>query len=336
MVIVYLILFFCFSILAIAREKKNQKFVFVVFLLLTIVATFRPDTMHDYFEYQKYFLGIENERLEIGFKFIIGLLNTEVNDTIFFFALFAILSIGFRLWFIQKYASFFFLSIVVYLANVYILHDMIQIRAAIASAALLWSTIYIYQRKFGRFICVVLLATLFHYSSLAILPLYVLNIHKTKWMYFILPLSYVCYILGIRVGMLIQHIPIDFIQNLYDMYSYSAIFEKEEVNVFNLLHLMRCIFFYFILFRSTMIVKKNAYTILYLKIYVLSLTALVLLSDIPVFAFRISELFQVIEIVLLPLIAYAFTSKYVGKLIVICISLIIASVNIFYIKLLSY
>ena len=66
MVIVYLILFFCFSILAIAREKKNQKFVFVVFLLLTIVATFRPDTMHDYFEYQKYFLGIENERLEIG------------------------------------------------------------------------------------------------------------------------------------------------------------------------------------------------------------------------------------------------------------------------------
>ena len=85
-----------------------------------------------------------------------------------------------------------------------------------------------------------------------------------------------------------------------------------------------------------MIAKKNVYSILYLKIYALSLAALVLLSDIPVLAFRISELFQVIEIVLLPLLVYTFKSKYMGKFVVICIALMISFVNIFYIKLLPY
>lgn len=336
MLLVYLILIFCFSILAIVKEKVSQEFVYIVFLLIIMVAIFRPDTMHDYFEYQKYFLGIETERLELGFKFIIESFNTKVSDTIFFFALFAILSIGLRLWFIQKYASFFFLSLVVYMANIYILHDMIQIRAAMASVALLWSTVYIYQRKFVRFICVILLATLFHYSSLAIIPLYFLNSCKAKWLYIILPISYICYFAGIRIGTLIQHIPIDFIQQLYDMYSYSTMSEDQTVNVFNLLHIFRCMLFCFILSRITMIAKKNVYSILYLKIYALSLAALVLLSDIPVLAFRISELFQVIEIVLLPLLVYTFKSKYMGKFVVICIALMISFVNIFYIKLLPY
>ena len=336
MVLTYFILFFCFSVLAIVKEKINSKLMFIVYGLLALIATFRPDTMHDYYEYQKFFSGVEMERLEIGFKFIVESLRNSISDTIYFFALFAILSIGLRLWFIQKYASFCLLSIVVYLANVFILHDMIQIRAAFASVALLWSTLFIYKRNFWKFFCIVILATLFHYSSLVILPLYCLNSHKAKWLIFILPFSYICYFLGIKAGTLIQYIPVEFIQNIYDMYTQSIMFEDQTVNVFNLLHLFRCLLFYFILYKAPMIVKKNAFVILYLKIYVISLAALVLLSDIPVFAFRISELLQVIEIVLLPMIAYTFSSKYVGRLSVICMSLIIALVNVFYIKLLSY
>ena len=336
MILSYFILFFCFSVLAIAKEKINSKFMYIVFVLLAFIATIRPDTMHDYYEYQKFFSGVETERLEIGFKFIVESLRDSVSDTIFFFALFAMLSIGLRLWFIQRHASLCLLSIVVYIANVFILHDMIQIRAAFASVALLWSTLYIYKRNFWKFLCIVLLATLFHYSSLAILPLYCLNSHRAKWLIFILPFSYICYFFGIKVGTLIQHIPVEFIQNIYDMYTQSVMFEDQTVNVFNLLHLFRCLLFYFILYKASIIANKNAYVMLYLKIYAISLAALILLSDIPVFAFRISELLQVIEIVLLPLIAYIFSSKYVGRLSVICISLMIALVNVFYIKLLSY
>lgn len=336
MVLTYFILFFCFSVLAIVKGKMNSKFMFIVFGLLALIATFRPDTMHDYYEYQKFFSGVETERLEIGFKFVVEYLRNSLNDTIFFFAFFAILSIGLRLWFIQKYASFCLLSIVVYLANVFILHDMIQIRAAFASVALLWSTLYIYKRNFWKFLCIVIVATLFHYSSLIILPLYCLNSHKAKWLFFILPLSYICYLFGIKAGALIQHIPIDFVRNLYEMYSQSLIFEEQTVNVFNVLHLFRCVLFYFILFRATTIAKNNVFAMIYLKIYALSLVALVLFSDIPVFAFRISELLQVIEIVLLPLIAYTFTSRVLGKLIVVCISLMIAFINVFYTKLLVY
>lgn len=309
---------------------------YVVFVLLALIATVRPDTMHDYYEYQKFFSGVETERLEIGFKFIVESLRDSVSNTIFFFALFAILSIGLRLRFIQRHTSLCLLSMVVYLANVFILHDMIQIRAAFASVALLWSTLYIYKRNFLKFFFIVILATLFHYSSLAILPLYLLNSHKAKWLIFILPFSYICYFFGIKVGTLVQHIPVEFIQNIYDMYTQSVMFEDQTVNVFNLLHLFRCLLFYFILYKSSMIAKRNAFVMLYLKIYAISLAALVLLSDIPVFAFRISELLQVIEIVLLPLIAHVFSSKYVGRLSVVCISLMIALVNVFYIKLLSY
>ena len=336
LIIEYAILYVSFIFGALLfKDKVTQKLLLtIIFVILVLIVGFRPDTLRDYSEYQKYFLGQETERLEIGFMFVIDFLRGKLNDTVYYFLLFALFSVGLRFWFLQKYASFFFLSLIIYMSNIFILHDMIQIRAAMASVALLWSTIYIYEKKIIPCICIVLLGSLFHYSSLIILPLYFFNSRKALWLYLILPFSYVCYFLSLRVGTLIQHIPIDFIQNLYEMYSQSAIFEEETVNVFSLLHVYRCLLFLFLLIWINKIKGKNIYAMLYLKIYALSLASLVLFSDIPVVAFRISELLQVVEIVLLPLLVYIFTPRYLGKLVVIFVSMIIVIINIFYIQLL--
>jgi len=336
----YIGLFISLSLIALSvRGKKTNKIIFLLLLLiLVLLATFRPDTMRDYMEYAAFFSADEeNLKFEFGFQWFVHSLNTITYEPLFFFFIFALFSVGFRLFFLYKYAPFFWVSVVVYLSNVFILHDMIQLRAAIASVALLWSTIYIYQKKFKHFILIVILASLFHYSAIGIIPFYFLSSKNvcSKWVYFIIPLSYAMYILGVRLGGLVQYIPVDFVQNLYGLYTKSAIYKEESVNVFNALQLFRCLIFYVILYYSKTIFNHAQYIYLYLKIYALGLSALVLLSDIPTFAFRIGELYQSIEIVLIPLLVYAFKSKSIGKGIVLFIASLIVSINIFYIKLLD-
>lgn len=334
----YIAIFVSLSFIAFCvRGKLANKVIFLLLLLLLVsLATFRPDTMRDYMEYAVFFsAGEENFKFEFGFQWFVHIFNAITYEPLFFFFIFALISVSLRLSFLYKYAPFFWISVVVYLSNIYILHDMIQLRAAIASVALLWSTIYIYQKRLKPFILIVVLASLFHYSAIAIIPFYFLSSKRAKWVYFIIPLSYVLYLLGIRIGTLVQYIPVDFVQKLYDLYTKSAIYKEETVNVFNALQIFRCILFYVILYYSKIILNHSQYINLYLKIYALGLSAIILLSDIPTFAFRISELYQSIEILLVPLLVYAFKSRIIGKSIVIFIAYVIAAMNIFYIKLLE-
>lgn len=333
---IYIILFSYLSLYAVLKDKFGDEQMLLLYLLLALLATFRPETMNDYFEYYKFFLGVENEKFEFGFQWIVSFFREFIKSPYFYFALFAFVTIGFRLYYLKNFAQFLSLSVLVYAANIYLLHDMIQIRAAIASVALLWSTVYIYKKKLKQFILIILIASMFHYSSLAIIPLYLLNCEKKNlWMYYLLPISYLCYFLGIKLGMIVQYIPIEPIQKLYEFYIHSTVLRDEEVNVFNLLHLLRCLLFYFLIFNDKLLIHQNKYYILYVKIYLLSLASLILLSDIPTLAFRLSELFQVIEIVLLPLFVYLFKSHYIGRIFVVTIAILISFVNISHVHLLS-
>ena len=323
----------CFSFL---KVKRSNIVLLLLIAVSTLIAALRPETMRDYVEYSAFFLGKENLKFEVGFRWFVRYLNNITYNPIFFFALFALISIGTRLLFIYKYASFFFVSFEVYISNVYILHDMIQIRIAIASSILLWSTIYIYNRNFKKFIFIVSIAFIFHYAALAILPLYFLQKGRVNiWMYILIPISYLCYSIGIQLGNITQYLQLDFIQNLYNLYSQSAILKDEQINVYNNLQLLRCAIYYCILHYVNLILQYNKYVLLYLKVYVISLSTLVFFSDIPTLAFRISELYQTIEIILFPLLIYVFKNKAIGSMVVILILSIIAYINIFHIGLLN-
>lgn len=337
MITVYLLLFAFLSLLSFSKVRCiDNRFFFLLCLTLILFALFRSETMRDYLGYYYFFQGGENPKFEFGFRSIVRYFNHFTYNPLFFFGLFASLSVGLKLFFLAKHSQFWVISVVVYLSNIYILHDMIQLRAAIASALLLWSLKYVYERRCLYFVIIVFVAFLFHYSSLLILPLYLLNRDKiSKWMFLLIPISYVFYWSGIKCGTLVQYVPFDFVQNLYELYTRSVINNDETVNIYNILHLLRCIICFLLLYNVNLIIKRSKYIVILLKIYILSLASLVLFSDIPTLAFRISELYQVVEIILIPMLIYIFKKELIGFFLVLLFAILMLYINVFHTKLLG-
>ena len=320
-------------------RKADTKHLYVVlglfylFIILVMAATFRPSDMSDYQNYEYIFRTGENERMEPGFMGLVHFLGSFVSEPRFFFACFAILSIGIRLKAIQKLSPSISLSLLIYLSNVFVLHDMIQIRCAIASSLALFAFKYIYERKVKQFVLTCGLALLFHYSAALILPLWFFNVHKPQKIFFLslIPASYVLAITGNLVGSYVQYVPIEAVQEMWEIYNYSTQNGLDEgVNIFNILHLFRCAICMFLCYNIDYISKYNEFAILLVKIYVASLVSFILFSDISAFAFRISEFLQVVEILLLPMLVYKFKQRFIGKLVVVMIGFVFLGLTIMY------
>ena len=67
-----------------------------------------------------------------------------------------------------------------------------------------------------------------------------------------------------------------------------------------------------------------------MKVYCLSICALPLFAVMPVVSFRISELYGIVEVVLLPFIVYIVKPKQLGRGIVALIGFVILFITIFY------
>ena len=113
--------------------------------------------------------------MEPGF-YLISWLNLIIFDSpyvlIFLIALF---SIFVKANFIRKYSPYIFISLFYYYSFDFHNSEMGQIRNSLAISILLLSIKYIKQKKFKKFILVVLVATSFHYSAIIFLIAYMVN-----------------------------------------------------------------------------------------------------------------------------------------------------------------
>ena len=63
------------------------------------------------------------------------------------------------------------------------------------------------------------------------------------------------------------------------------------------------LFVYILLWKYDVIKEKTSIISLLLKIYALSIVSLIVLTPLPVLSFRVSELYGVVEIILIPLMS---------------------------------
>jgi hypothetical protein len=107
------------------------------------------------------------------------------------------------------------------------------------------------------------------------------------------------------------------------------------INVFNVITLIQltlcCIFIY----KSDYLATKNKYATLLIKIYVLSQAIFILFASMPVFAFRISGLYEIVQIIILPFLLYIFKPRYVAIGIIFGFCLLLLSINLFHSNLLK-
>lgn len=312
-------------------------------VILILIAGLRPeDSVKDYQNYLEAFYSINNisdTRLEPSFKLIVIFVKEVFNKPIFLFLIFSVVGVSLKLSAIKKITSFHFLALLLYFSYYFMLHEMTQIRAGVASGLLLLSLIPLREGKPLYFFLLAFITFTFHYSALVIFPLWFINPNKNNKLLFasLIPISLILITSGIYLTSFIRYIPLDSIQLLYELRSREMALGTlgDNVNIFNAFFLFRIVVFYFLIFRSSVLSKRNIYFNLLLQIEGISIVTFILFSDFAVVSFRISELLGIVEIILFAEFARSFKPKVMSNIIGISIALLLMYLSIFHIKLIN-
>ncbi len=282
---------------------------------------------HDSDNYELYFISSDNPLLaffaEPSFVLICEVSKRIWNDVHVVFLIYASLGVFLKFVAIRRLTPFIFLPLLVYVADMYVLHDLTQIRGGVASALFLLAIKPLSEGRKKRAALYMLAAALFHYSALILFPLLLFgNSDLTlKWkiaLSLVFPLCVVMYIVGFD---LLLSLPIPYIQSKVELYR-----EQTDVGIVERNALIRPFLFirlvsyyYCLLFSNT--IKEYVPSInLLIKIMGVSIITYYAFTYIPVIGYRLSELYGVVEILLIPAMIYTMRPMYIGKLAVVLVA----------------
>lgn len=321
-------------------DQLNNKVYWFSILILICISGFRTNGI----DYQNYLL-IYNERslkyLEPGIIIIRSISKLLTNNPTLFFLLFSILGVGLKAVAIKKITNLRVLTLLVYSSYYFLYHDLIQIRTGVASGMLLILVMSVCNNRKAFSLIYLTIAILFHVSSLSLILIYFLNynkINKSNY-YLLITISYLVTFLNINFSHFISYINLKQINLLYNSYlnSTSSGLNDKYLNLFSFIQIIRLLIVLSLIYFSEVISNENKYFILLLKIYIYSIVFYNIFADLPVVSVRLSQLFGVVEIVLIPFIIYIFNfkSRIISQIIPITISVFILSILLFYRNILS-
>lgn len=341
MLVIFLLYFLFFLVFAFSfwcdENRQGGKWPYLsAFIILFLISAFRPVGIDcDSETYVGMYDGVRLVLAEYSFVLISDFAYYVFHDYRIIFVVYAFLGVFIKYFALKRLTPLYFMSLLMYMSNFYILHDFTQIRAGVASALFLFALKYMSDGKRLSALLYMLMAVFFHYSSLAYLPLIVLSNRSLskfyRWLLAVsVPLAYVIYFMGIN---LITAIPIPFVGDKLELYQQlqdAGDMAVEHVNVFNLVFIVKIMIYYVLLWKYSVIREKTPIISILLKIYALSIVSFVVLTPLPVLSFRVSELYGIVEIILFPLLYYAVKPEWASRSIVAFIALVLMSINIFY------
>ena len=325
------IVYFLLCCLCFVKNRFSKPFLVVLILILCLIATYRDSNLPDYESYYNFAMNYtDDERFEPSIFLIRDISNYLSCSFYMFFFIYALISVTLKALAIHRLTNYVVLSFVAYMALDFPIHEMIQMRAAVAMGIVLLGIPYIYEKKIVQYFTIISIATLFHYTSLLALPLYFLNARNIDVRKEII-LIVICFIIGtikIRITYVIGYIPIDFVQHLYHMYEQASLFGNDE-SVFSLMIMFLLVIQFLLLLNAEKISMANKYIFLLVKMQTISLCSFFLLNEMPIIGVRVSEFYRIAYIISIPLLVCLFKQQVIGKIVVVIIC------SIFYIRLLS-
>lgn len=338
---------FTFSFLTSLKEKSRTWVMPIVFLILFLFAGSRGlHVDRDYTTYITYFDGLLGNDInyftleniafcEPAFYFIPYFCKLLIGQNYYYltFSIFAFLGVYCKLRSFYLSNSWF-LSSIIYLSSFFLLHEMTQVRVGVSTGILLLSIRSIVDRNFPKFIGFILLGCLFHYSSLLFIVAYFIGEKSVnRWLYG--GLLTVSILLGLMHKDLLGVIDISFVSDKVAIYLEHNKSGTFKINVWNYGFIINMLFALVFLLKLEHFTAKNRYFPILYKLHVISIFTFVSLSSVPVFAFRISEVFGVVQFCLFPCIIFLFDKRFVGYLFIILLSLVNFYNSIFNEKLFS-
>lgn len=331
MVILICILFCLLMIFAVAPPQKamlRQWLYILCGIILFLTAGLRPEnSVPDYSTYLNMYAGVQNggvilSIVEPSFSAISVLVGYIFGHPLFLFLIYAALGVWLKMMAIKDLSEWWFLSLLLYFSTFFILHEMVQIRAGAATGLILMSIKPIYERKLLLFLLIIILAILFHYSAIAALPLWFLprKRHYNWFLWGIIPLGYIIYYT--QMNLLDFVLPITSIQmKLQHNLAAQASGIFDGVSVWGIGQIMRISLYYLLLWFHSKLTVCNRYATLLLYMYAIGLFITPAFGIAPGISVRLSDLFVVVEIVLVPMLIYIIKPRIVGRLVVIIIAL---------------
>lgn len=337
------VIFFCLAILSVL-DIVSTRYKNIIYtglgILLFCTAAFRPAYIdRDYSNYLRLFdmkLVIGRSLAEPSFILLSDFIhNFLFGDPVFLFAIYAFIGVAAKLTAIVKLSPHIFLSLLVYFSYSFILHEMTQIRAGVALGFVLLLIEPLYQRKAAKFFLLASCAFFFHYSAIIVYLLWFLKPDRINAPLYaaLIVVSYFIYFLN---SMVLTDI-IGYLPN-GELVEKISRYERENgrsLNIFNSWQILRCLLSFFFLYNINLLKEQNKYAVLFVKMYVLAAVSFILLASNPTFATRISDLFSVVDIVLLPCLVPLFRPRAAGFIAVIMIAFFYLALNLYFNKIIT-
>ena len=321
---IYLIILFIMFILAflnISDERifpKYEKILLILlFIFLFIFAAFRYDTGYDFNSYKQIFDNLNFNKIfltdiEIGFSTVVCCIKALGLGYQWLILLIASISLLFKYKAIEKYSIYPFVSLMIYFSSNFIIQDFGQMRQGLAVALALYSIQYIKDQKLIKFLSIIFIAIMFHYSAIVFVPLYWLS--KLD-----LNLKAIISILGISIALfiimktgIIEYILYNIIKSQFLINKYIAYTSKGGyLGFLKLTFIFRVgIFILFYLLKDKIKPNCKYYNVLATG-YLLSIFMYIAFNSNVGLATRGSIYFKMLEIFIIPQIIYAVKDKII-------------------------
>jgi len=214
---------------------------------------------------------------------------------------------------IKKYSISPVISFIIFVLLFYPNFGLIQIRNGVSIVFIWWAFFDLVTNKKLKFIIKIIIATLFHYSSIVFLLLLLLDKeHINKKFYFLLPL--IGFLLGQYIfnvefyQSIINYLP-NFLKFKAQRYLNLVIYDPEhklnQINLLNVYSLFNIMVYYL----GLMVKSNDRHFIMLEKILAFAIFSFFSFATVPVFSFRISNDFYTFIVFLIPYILKNFKKE---------------------------
>lgn len=333
---VYILIFFIIVLFINYKGRYENNIYWSLSWLLIIIAGFRaPSVSLDYGEYQQLFYSIDSfsyYTIEPIFKWLC-LISPNVE---IFFLLYAIIAVSLKFYAFKHLSYLPFYSILFYFVHFFLLHEMTQIRIGLASCFILLMIKELCEKKKTNAFFLFLLAVFSHFSSIICFMFFFYDSTKIsiKKYALLIILALLIYLLDISVVSCIS----SFLWGIYKtkLETYYGIMQQgmhDYINVFNVNFLLQLVIVAFLLYLCKRKNILDQYTILLVKVYTTGIILYLCFTEIPSFAFRLSEICFVTEILLLPRLILLFKQKKTVKIGLLIFAFLWLFLNVFILNL---
>ena len=275
--------------------------------MLFLIAGFRDESRFlDYNEYVETIV-YGNDRMELSFQLIVSFLNSLQLPYKIVFLFYAFWGVFLKMKAISKWSSPIWLSVMVYIAHLYIAEECAAMRVGVATGFLLLALFELCNKRYLYWLLYTIFAIFFHYSAVfgLLYPLIIKIPVKLRYCIPLLVIAYLMPLFNLSLDMLFSN----FDNQLLSYYSHY-LQTDDIVNVYNFSQILYCIIALYVIKNVEEIKSYNEYVGELVLIYLFSLIVLPVFNVVPVFAFRIAHIFACVEIILIPiLIKYLWYKK---------------------------